>query len=68
MTPWNIVLGPPGTGKTTTVLNLVEEFLRAGTDIKKIGYFSFTRRAAYEAISRAEEKFGRCHKNSSKNS
>jgi len=55
---WEIVLGPPGTGKTTTLLSHVEEELARGVPPDRIGYISFTKRAAAEAVSRACEKFG----------
>ena len=51
-----IVLGPPGTGKTTTLLNKVDEYLKE-TDPDKVGYFAFTQKAAYEARDRAIKKF-----------
>ena len=57
MNETEIILGPPGTGKTTTLLGIVDEELTRGVPANEIGYFSFTRRAFNEAISRACTKF-----------
>ena len=51
-----IVLGPPGTGKTTTLLNKVDSYLKK-TDPTKIGYFAFTQKAANHARDEAIKKF-----------
>ena len=55
---WNVVLGPPGTGKTTFLLNKVEDFLHSGIQPERLGYVAFTKKAANEALTRAVEKFG----------
>ena len=51
------VFGPPGTGKTTYLLNTVERELDRGVLPCDIGYFAFTRKASTEARERALIKF-----------
>jgi len=51
------VFGPPGSGKTTYLLSIVETELQLGVHPTKIGYFAFTKKAANEARDRAIEKF-----------
>jgi len=46
------VVGPPGTGKTDTLLKTVKEYVDKGTPLNQIGYFAFTRKAANEARDR----------------
>ena len=50
------IFGPPGTGKTTTLLNYVESYIKKGTPLHKIGYFAFTKKAANEAKDRMLER------------
>jgi DNA helicase-2/ATP-dependent DNA helicase PcrA len=52
-----VILGPPGTGKTSTLLGLIEDELQKGTKPDKIGFFTFTKKAVTEGKDRAIAKF-----------
>ena len=51
-----LVLGPPGTGKTTFLINTMRGLLERGVDPERIAYVSFTRKAAQEARDRCVEQ------------
>jgi superfamily I DNA/RNA helicase len=52
-----LILGGPGTGKTTRLLSIVEEKIASGIDPARIAFVSFTRKAAGEAAERAAVRF-----------
>lgn len=52
------VFGGPGCGKTTRLLQIVEQELADGVPPNAIAFVGFTRKAAHEALARAKERFG----------
>ena len=55
------IFGPPGTGKTDTLLNRLDKWFNRGITPREIAYLSFTNKAVNEAKVRAEKQFPDCN-------
>lgn len=55
--PVSKVFGPPGTGKTSRLIEHVKQHVRQGGETSKIGFFTFTNGAADVARQRVLEAF-----------
>jgi superfamily I DNA/RNA helicase len=58
MTAWRLIVGPPGTGKTTALLRVLREELDRGVPPDRIAFWSFTRAARLEALGRVHVELG----------
>ena len=53
-----LVLGGPGCGKTTSLLDIIDDLLSKRVQPNRIAYLTFTKKAAQEGLTRAIKKFG----------
>ena len=67
MTHVTKVSGPPGTGKTSTIIKAIDHMLQSGIQPEEIAFVSLTNKSINEAVSRVRAQFGEDIANRCKN-